>query len=490
MHCLVASQRVTRPEYPSEAPFHPHTRYPEYRGSALSTTANHAYDGVRECLRLMRMDEARFGSAQWNPFGALLRPGQSVFIKPNLIAESAKNNPSSWMHVITHGSVIRAVVDYCYMALEGRGRIAIGDGPQTDSNMELILSRTGISSIIRYYEEEFGFRIDFMDLRDEYWHEQGGVVVDTKRLPGDPNGTVAFNLAKDSYLAEYDGKGRRYYGAFYDVDETNRHHCDGIHEYLVCKSPLQCDLFINIPKLKTHKKVGMTLNLKSLVGINGNKNWLPHYAMGAPDTNGDQFDKVHVKKRIEHSLVIMAKRLLLGRNRFVQYVAQRAKGLAYKIFGDTETVIRSGNWHGNDTCWRMSLDLNRILLYGNIDGSLRTDGTRKKYFSVVDGIIGMEGHGPAAGPPVQSGLILAGYDPLNVDLVAATLIGFDPMKMPLLARAFDDSVYSIASNAPDEVTVLSNDADLHHPLRDLRPPTDLRFEPHFAWKGHIETGIV
>ena len=58
---------------------------------------------------------------------------------------------------------------------------------------------------------------------------------------------------------------------------------------MISRTALQSDVFINLPKLKTHKKVGVTLNLKNLVGINGNKNWLPHYAIGSPEENGDQF---------------------------------------------------------------------------------------------------------------------------------------------------------------------------------------------------------
>ena len=34
---------------------------------------------------------------------------------------------------------------------------------------------------------------------------------------------------------------------------------------------------INIPKLKTHKKLGMTLCLKNLVGVTDPRYWLPHY---------------------------------------------------------------------------------------------------------------------------------------------------------------------------------------------------------------------
>ena len=45
----------------------------------------------------------------------------------------------------------------------------------------------------------------------------------------------------------------------------------------------------------------------------------------------------------------------------MQLAARQLKGVGYAIFGDTEEIVRSGNWHGNDTCWRMTLDLNRIL---------------------------------------------------------------------------------------------------------------------------------
>ena len=219
------------------------------------------------------------------------------------------------------------------------------------------------------------------------------VYIETVKLLGDPLGNVQFNLADNSLFEEHDGKNKKYYGAFYDIDETNKHHRDGVHEYMVSRTALESDVFINLPKLKTHKKVGVTLNLKGLVGINGNKNWLPHYCFGAPEEGGDQFLKNTLSSNLENRVVIKAKKLLLNNNQVTQLIARKLKNAGYALFGDTEKVIRSGNWCGNDTCWRMTLDLNRILLYGRSDGNLVD--VPKRCFSVVDGIIGMEGNGPS-----------------------------------------------------------------------------------------------
>jgi len=106
---------------------------------------------------------------------------------------------------------------------------------------------------------------------------------------------------------------------------------------------------------------------------------------GSPADGGDQFAVNSVKGRLENLVVMPAKQLLLRNLPAFQSLARRTKKMGYEVFGDTEEVVRSGNWHGNDTVWRMSLDLNRILLYGNPDGSLRPGGSRKRYFSVVDG---------------------------------------------------------------------------------------------------------
>lgn len=46
---------------------------------------------------------------------------------------------------------------------------------------------------------------------------------------------------------------------------------------------------------------------------------------------------------------------------------------------------------------------------------------------IVDSHVAMEGEGPAAGDPVDLGLIIAGEDAVAVDLVAASIMGWDPI---------------------------------------------------------------
>jgi uncharacterized protein (DUF362 family)/NAD-dependent dihydropyrimidine dehydrogenase PreA subunit len=54
-------------------------------------------------------------------------------------------------------------------------------------------------------------------------------------------------------------------------------------------------------------------------------------------------------------------------------------------------------------------------------------------FAVMDGVIGMEGNGPSHGKPINSGVILASQDCVSLDIVAAEMIGFDPLKIPTTA---------------------------------------------------------
>ena len=78
------------------------------------------------------------------------------------------------------------------------------------------------------------------------------LILNLKNLK-DPNGAFAFNLGENSLFYNNKGEGR-YYWADYDYKTLNSHHQGNVHEYLLCATPILADVFINIPKLKTHKK--------------------------------------------------------------------------------------------------------------------------------------------------------------------------------------------------------------------------------------------
>jgi uncharacterized protein (DUF362 family) len=54
------------------------------------------------------------------------------------------------------------------------------------------------------------------------------------------------------------------------------------------------------------------------------------------------------------------------------------------------------------------------------------------HLSVIDGWQGMEGRGPSSGDPVDWRVALAGSDPLAVDALTASLMGFDPEQVGYL----------------------------------------------------------
>lgn len=469
--------------YPATPPYHPGESYPEAPFPERAAESNPVYAALRELFAGMGLDAARFGSPSWNPLGELIRPGETVLLKPNLVRQCHQFN-EDWEYVITHGSVIRAVADYVFIALAGRGLIVIADAPQTDSRMELIAERLGFAALTEFYHR-YGVAVEVVDLRNEHWIEKDGIYVERVPLPGDPVGKPLIKLGDRSMFAGVNG--RTYYGAYYDVSETNYHHSGGRHEYQFSGAALAADVVINLPKLKTHKKCGVTISLKNLVGLNTNKNLLPHHSLGTPSQGGDQFADESLKHRLENSVVGTAKRLLLSDSGAVKLLARKLKAPAYRAFGETHRVVRSGNWWGNDTIWRMVIDLNKILRFANPDGTLRDD-TPKRYLSIVDGVQSGEGNGPMAPDPRPIGLLAAGFNPAAVDWVCARLMGFDPDQILHIRESFRQEDLPVATFGPEAIDLWCSDPEITLQRLHDRVSRFLAFEPHFGWKGRIEIG--
>ena len=486
---LVSAYFLRHAEYPQTPPFHPSERYPEYQFREISGEPNAIYAGIRESFRLLDLDTDRFGLPEWNPLGEIVSPGDFVLLKPNFIKEHRTDKHDEWLQIITHGSVIRAVADYVLLALRGRGHLVVADGPQTDSNFDEIVAKVGIAEIQTFYKKNFNINLELYDLRNERWQEKDGIYVDRQPLRGDPFGTRMVDLKHRSLFVSRKTTSK-FYGAFYDVDETNHNHLDGRHVYAFCRTPLLANVVIHLPKLKTHKKCGITVNLKGLVGLNGNKNLLPHYAFGSPKSGGDQFENSSSRSAIENLVVGNSKKLLLHKNPWAVALARKLKRHAYGVFGQTSSVVRSGNWHGNDTVWRMALDLYAILTFADEEGVVR-DTPQRRFFSVVDGVVAGEGNGPLEATAKECGMIIAGRSLELVDIVCARLMGFDFMKLRLLKGALlsDDTDSEPEKCWSQLVRLVSNQSDVDSELFAKPDRRVFEFEPHFGWKGHVELGI-
>ncbi len=405
-----------------------------------------------------------------------------VVVKPNWVQQAHEYKPELWEPVITDPSLILAVVDALAERLADGATISICDAPHTYASFEAITARGDFAARLAALRARHArLTIETIDLRREIWIRAEEVVVERRPNTQDPRGYARLNLSRDSLFYRHKGEGR-FYGADYDSRVVNEHHRGETHEYLLAGTPIACDLFVNLPKLKTHKKCGITCCLKNLVGINGDKNWLPHHTEGGPGGGGDEFPQEGAVQRAERVLKKAGRKAALSVPGLGSWLYRRMRNAGKAMLGDSESTVRNGNWHGNDTTWRMSLDLNRGLLYGNLDGTWRERGQAKPFFAIVDGIIGGEGNGPICPDHVDSRVLVAGDNPAEVDAVCARVMGFDPHMLPIVARAFDAHRWPIAEGSLEALQVVDERVGATIPLMAVGPAVPGGFKPHFGWQ--------
>ncbi len=97
----------------------------------------------------------------------------------------------------------------------------------------------------------------------------------------------------------------------------------------------------------------------------------------------------------------------------------------------------------------------------------------KPSLTIMDAITGMEGNGPGSGDPRRIGVVLAGADPVAVDVVAAALVGAAPGSLPVILAA---EAARVGACRLDQVRIVGDRlADVV--VRDFRfPPRE-----HMEW---------
>ncbi len=315
--------------------------------------------------------------------------------------------------------------------------------------------------------------------RSASYEKWGGVSVEP--LPGDPLGYKVVDLGKDSDLFEIIKDCEKFRVSYYNKNEMLEHHNPERNEYLISGTVLNADVVINLPKLKTHARTGITCAMKNIVGITGIKDWLPHHRSGPSVHGGDEYIYSDFRKDLfiklkdfqaatGNLLLIVIARVLSALLFFSKYIVP---------FKDSYI---GGSWHGNDTLPRTISDLNKILYFADREGVMRNTPQRK-VFMVVDGIVGGELDGPMRNNAKDSGVLIAGVNTAAVDLVCAVVMGFDYQKIHTFKYALNSRKYRYFVGNVEGIDLSPSGC---RDLQDVYERYNCSFLPPDGWKGFIE----
>jgi uncharacterized protein (DUF362 family) len=359
---------------------------------------------------------------------------KNILLKPNWVLHDRKDDDNICLR--TNDAIIISILSFI---LQYKPRaVVIGDAPIQGCNWDAMISNR-LSVNVNAMANEFNIPITIKDFRrTTFSPELNNPSIDRSPL----SEYLIFDLGKNSHLESITSGKNEFRVTSYNPDRLIESHSQGIHKYCITKELFSADVIISLPKVKTHQKTGITCALKNLVGINGDKDYLPHHRIGGTGFGGDCYPGKNV-------LRLMSEYLLDEANR-------RQGKWSYKIFSLTSAIVwkltkpsklhhLSAAWHGNDTTWRMVLDLNKIALYGRSDGTISSDKQRV-LFSFCDGIIAGQGDGPLKPEPHALGVISFTNNSHLNDYCMAILMGFEPENIPLLnsfSRLYNDDNYEI-----------------------------------------------
>jgi uncharacterized protein (DUF362 family) len=468
-------------EYPDARDFFsPDELFPEYRFNHLSSIKNPVYTAVRQCFAQSGLDQEHYGTPLWNPLGDFIKPGNRVFVLCNFANERRnKELIENYQARCTHGSVLRAVIDYILIAIGQTGTVSFGNAPVQFCRWDSVLDDTGARSVFDFYQMR-KIPVKAIDLR-LFVNRTNSLGASTQVDRRSEAEGISVNLDGDSLFVELDRhKAHQYRVMNYNPKRTEAFHSHGSHTYIINRHILESDVIFSIPKLKTHEKVGISCALKGFVGTVGHKDSLPHHRFGSPRIGGDEYPQDKSG-------------LLQLQSVFHEYVQQtKADSNWGRLLRVTYRVIRrltrkwapttEGAWWGNDTAWRMVLDLVRISTYASISGELQPAPCRK-HFVLIDGIYGGEGEGPAYPTAVRSGVLLFGDNLVTADYINSILMGYDPLSIPLVRESLTLAKYPLLNRELMAEQIVCNGKP--KALSELEKMEKYHFEPPPGWKGKL-----
>lgn len=477
---IVKSEKYTYPQQNSN--FRPSKRYPEYIfGDQISAKDNHVYEMVRNSFILLEYDKSNINLKSWNPLKDFINPGNTVLIKPNMVMDINENKESGVDCLYTHPSVVAAVIDYVLIALKGKGKIIIGDAPMQECNFDNLIKKSGYLSLLDFYRHNVqNISIELKDFRELISIKKKNIRYSSvQEKKGE---IITLNEESTFFNSNFSEKQIRITN--YDPSIILSHHNKNLHEYYINKDVLNADVIINMPKPKTHRKAGVTISLKNMVGINARKEYLPHHTKGALCEGGDEYLNKSILKKIESNL-------LDKRNYFMQtQKAYKKAALTGKIAAIISKLAsfypkdyyKEGSWFGNNTISKTIIDLNKIIFYCNKNGIIQRTPQRK-YLIIADMIVSGEKEGPIYPTKKEVGIIAVGENPVCFDEIIAKIMGAKLEYISTLkyARETSDANLKLVNKSQTAFCISNDNRWNNKLLEDLCNDSILYFTPSSGW---------
>ena len=456
--------------------------YPEYRFNHTTSKKNSVYKAIRDMFLRCEYDISNYNSFKWNPLGCFIQPNQTVLIKPNMVFHYNRCEDENIYSIITHPAILRCVIDYIYIALQGQGKIIIGDAPLQTADFRQLRSLMHLDNICDLYKQR-DISLDVLDFRLCTAKKYKGIIQKTY-TSSPPEDYLTINLDGESLHNDYKDVVDRFRVTEFDTEQMCEHHNEHRHEYCIHKSVLEADVIISLPKIKTHRKAGYTCALKNLIGINGQKDWLPHHRKGSIEEGGDEY----LYKNLRKKLISKCWDIRWGTsNTVIQNMLYKFERLIFatkKLHSFKDNYLE-GSWWGNDTISRTINDLNRVIIHADKSGRMQNSPQRKLLY-LADGIICGEGEGPMEPTKKVCDLLIWGHNAFAVDMLAVKLMGFDYNKINTLKVCRNIQTYKVFSENPENIEIFSNINENKYNLSNIRNLIGYNFIPTSGWKGHIE----
>jgi len=353
-----------------------------------------------------------------------LLKGKRILLKPNWVTHS--RNEADEICLRTHDDFLLAVLEYIlpFMPKE----VVIGDAPIQGCKWNKMIGSSLLKEV-NELQEKYKVPISIKDFRRVTFDMNANNISEERKPLSDYQ---IFDLGKNSYLEPIsDSKKNKFRVTVYNPDRFLESHTLGMHKYCITKQLFESDVVISLPKVKTHQKAGITAALKNIVGLNGDKDFLPHHRIGGTGMGGDCYPGTNFLRYWSELCYDNANR---NKGKKMYWLWMRVAFVLWYTSFPKKVHQQAAGWYGNDTTWRMVLDLNTVIHFGKADGSI-SDTQQRSFFSLCDGIIGGQGDGPLEPDPLSLGIMSFTNDSAWNDICMATLMGMNIDYIPMLIHA-------------------------------------------------------